>query len=354
MLHHLLLFTITMFCASCVPVTIFNTVPRRDTTGAIMDAHDGKVIGPIAHLGNRYLWYAASYGNCTEPPGSNGCSDASVGNCGFQLNHNVSLWSSLDLFHWKPHGVVFSAASSGLESPLMFCPKVLFNNVTNDWVLWANFVDGLNWGISYYAVAAAKNFTGPFVVVSRNVSTLAFEDVGDFNLFQDDDGTGYVIYTSHINGPWKELHTMSVERLSADYTKTMGVSESSGFFGPSNVEAPAYFKRGSTYYAVFGSCCCYCGGGSPVSVFTASHPLGPYKAQASGPIDPTIAAQQTDIASYVDSAGVEQFLWIGDRWQQAPDHIKGHDPTYWGPLKFGSDGTVSEMKFLDNFTIDVK
>jgi hypothetical protein len=36
------------------------------------------------------------------------------------------------------------------------------------------------------------------------------------------------------------------------------------------------FKRGNVYYATFGSCCCYCQSGSPVSVYTATSPLGPY------------------------------------------------------------------------------
>lgn len=52
-------------------VTISNILPRRDTTGAIIDAHDGNVLFDSAS--GQYLYYAAGYGSCQEPPGLNGC-----------------------------------------------------------------------------------------------------------------------------------------------------------------------------------------------------------------------------------------------------------------------------------------
>ena len=41
---------------------------------------------------------------------------------------------------------------------------------------------------------------------------------------------------------------------------------SSGVFGNSFVEAPAFFKRNGVYYALFGNCCCFCGHGSGIGV----------------------------------------------------------------------------------------
>jgi hypothetical protein len=41
------------------------------------------------------------------------------------------------------------------------------------------------------------------------------------------------------------------------------------------------------------------------------------------------------------------------RWQQAPDHIKGHEPQYWTPLHFNSDGSISKIDWIDKFTLDV-
>ena len=60
------------------PVTISNVVPRRDADGAILDAHDSKIF----LRDGLYHWFAASYGNCTEPAGDSGCASVSVGACG--------------------------------------------------------------------------------------------------------------------------------------------------------------------------------------------------------------------------------------------------------------------------------
>lgn len=58
-------------CATlAAPVTISNVVPRRDTDGAILDAHDSK----LNFRDGLYYWHAASYGNCTEPKGNSGVS----------------------------------------------------------------------------------------------------------------------------------------------------------------------------------------------------------------------------------------------------------------------------------------
>jgi hypothetical protein len=62
----------------------------------------------------------------------------------------------------------------------------------------------------------------------------------------------YIIYTSHIQGPYSITHQMSVEKLTPDYTGTLGAQFNSGYFGKSFVEAPSFFRRGAVYYAVFG------------------------------------------------------------------------------------------------------
>jgi len=181
-----------------------------------------------------------------------------------------------------------------------------------------------------------------------------YNQTGDFSLFADDDGTAYIIYTAHISG-FPTTHQMSVEQLSDDYLTTLGLSHNSGFFGDSFVEAPAMFKRNGIYYAVFGPCCCYCGQGSPVYIHTASHPLGPYTTKNS--LGSNIPAQQTNILTYLSKTGstVEnQYIWQGDRWQSAPDGLKGHDFTYFGPLSFDAQGGVAALTFLNNFTIDVE
>jgi len=343
--------------ALCLPaararsVTISNVVPRRATDGAILDAHDSKIFA----LYDQYLWYAASYGNCTEPAGDSGCATTKVGACGFQTNHNVTLYTSPDLVTWTNAGVVFGAIGNLPPNSVLFAPKTVFNPTTKRFVMYFNYIIG-DFSKSFYGVATSATPTGPFELAVANVP-LRYDDNGDENLLVDDDGTAYLIYTTLSHG-----HGMSVERLAPDYLSSLAASDpsqSSGIFGDGGVEAPALFKRAGVYYAVFGSCCCYCGSGSVVSVYTAASALGPYTkrgalaAPAGAGAVPPFGSQQTDIFEYTDSAGAAQFLYVGDHWQSAPDRLKSHDFTVWAPLSFTADGNVTTAGFQASFTIDV-
>ena len=236
---------------------------------------------------------------------------------------------------------------------IMFCPKILYNSKTNKWVLWFNYlpISGGGFSQSLYAVATSDIPQGPFQVINDNISSLAWDNTGDFSLFQDDNGDAYVIYTSHIQG-YNPSHLMSVEKLSDDYLTSLGKQFNSGFFGAAGVEAPTMFKRNGIYYAVFGSCCCYCQDGSAVTVYTSSSPLGPY--QTKNNLGNEGHAQQFNVLQYRTSeSGGYGYLWQGDKWQSSPDGAKGHDFTYWTPMSFDQDGNVQYMNYTANFTIDV-
>jgi hypothetical protein len=66
----------------------------------------------------------------------------------------------------------------------------------------------------------------------------------------------------------------------------------------------------------------------------------------------TTRSQQSSIAE-VDTPNGKQLLWLGDRWQQAPDGVKGHEPQFWAPLVFDAAGVLQPMSWLDTFTIDI-
>ena len=46
-------------------VNISNTIPRRDTSGKLMDVHDGNIL----LINGTYHWYGMGYRNCTETTG---------------------------------------------------------------------------------------------------------------------------------------------------------------------------------------------------------------------------------------------------------------------------------------------
>ena len=99
-------------------------------------------------------------------------------------DHNVSLFTSRDLATWVNHGPVFQMARSGIPNSILFCPKVLYNEATRLYVLWFNWIAGASFADSFYGVATASTPFGPFTVVRQKVTTLAFQDTGDFNLLQ--------------------------------------------------------------------------------------------------------------------------------------------------------------------------
>ena len=177
--------------------------------------------------------------------------------------------------------------------------------------------------------------TGPFIVQQTNASVLQLPG-GDFDIFTEG-SEAYIIYTSHLTEPKGERnHMMSVERLRPDWLSSSG--ESSGFFGSDFVEAPVMLKRGAFYYALFDHCCCFCGGGSGAIVHTAPHPLGPWTAQnqigayANG--SSVTQAQQRSVFAYPHAAAEPVWVWMGNRWQSAPDGVKDHDFETWLPIEF--------------------
>ncbi len=99
-------------------------------------------------------------------------------------DHNVSLFTSTDLASWTAHGPVFQMAHSGIPNSVLFCPKILFNKRTNMYILWFNWIAGVDFSHSFYGVATSASAFGPFTVVTQKITSLAYPDQGDFNLLQ--------------------------------------------------------------------------------------------------------------------------------------------------------------------------
>ncbi|EDQ88431.1 uncharacterized protein MONBRDRAFT_26125 [Monosiga brevicollis MX1] len=131
-----------------------------------------------------------------EAPGNNGCSHGgSDPNCGFNTNHNVSLYTSPDLSNgsWTYAGDMLPVDAR--PEAIYYRPKIVFNPTTSRYVLWINAVPAGNFSASYYVVATSTVRTGPFVVQATHVA-LAQDAPGDFDIFVDDDDQGYIIYTA--------------------------------------------------------------------------------------------------------------------------------------------------------------
>lgn len=366
------LFAIASFLLSFA-VVVNNSSPMLTTSGAIMDCADST----YTYIASESRWIAVcvSYGSC-QAPVPLGCTQM-PDLCGFRFDHNVSIFSSPDLSSgsWQFERLAFSHT----ERPygILYRPHVVYNAATNLWVLWANILDrGVFQG---YFAATAKEITGPYSVVVPAVN-VSRANCGDFDLFVDNDGAGYVIYTCG--------HIMGIDALSEDYLSSTG--RTSALFPTYFVEAPVMFRRGATYFALFGSCCCFCRQGSGAMVHTATSALGPWTLVNSSSLPdgdvvcarPATSSQSgsalpspTDTpdqgcayqgagaprADNVSTARSQQnslihladgrIIWTGNRWGQSPDGIKGHEPQAWLPLIFNDAGDIEPIVWKDTFDI---
>ena len=159
---------------------------------------------------------------------------------------------------------------------IYFRPKVVYNALTEKYVLWVNHLPDYNTPLAAYGYAGYSVFTsstpnGPFETVIE-AAALSEGAAGDADIFVDDNGTdAYIVY----NG-WYNDHTLSIEKLNESFTDSLGAQYNSGAVSENKQEAPAMFKRNGYYYLLYGHTCCFCKEGSGAHVRVASDPMGPW------------------------------------------------------------------------------
>src|SRR5262249_33481384 len=138
----------------------------------------------------------------------------------------------------------------------------------------------------------------------------------DLGLFQDTDGTGYLLTEDRANG-------LRIDRLSADY---LGVTRSVAVLG--RFEAPAMVKVGGRYY-LLGSH--LTGWRTNDNEYTTATSLGgpgsvwrPFAPRRSK----TFNSQTANIITVQGSKGTT-YVYAGDRWN--PNDL-GPSPLVWLPL----------------------
>lgn len=351
--------------ASAAVVEINNTEPKKDITGHLMDVHDGKIVQ--WRSGEDFFWYGMGYGNCTEkrtliPPRDCPGIYLPPGHCGFRIDHRINIYTSKDLVNWKFQGEALTVEDR--PEAILFRPKVVFNARTQLYVLWVNFLPKdvivmMAYRKATLLVATSKSPIGPFKIV-RQKASLQYGGPGDFDLFVDTDGTGYVAYDA-----WSNSHRVVIEKLSDDFQDSLGAAASTGPVSPPSNEAPIMFQRSGWYYLLFGHTCCFCRSGSNAAVWVSTHPLGPWNSTGidiggkPGIVDGGTSYTKTQ-ESFIFEVAVEggniEYIWSGDRWGSAPDGLKSHDLQYWQPLSFDdtvSPPTIAKTHFLSSFKLAI-
>jgi beta-xylosidase len=255
----------------------------------------------------------------------------------------VACYSSTDLYNWKNNGEVLSTTPDGgdiSDGCVIERPKVIFNATTHKFVLWFHLeLKGKGYGSARAAIAVSDTPTGPYKYLNSfrpnaGVWPLNFDDnlkrpldgrakgpddyvrrdfaggqmSRDMNMFVDDDGSAYHIYSSEEN------QTLQISKLTDDYLKPAGQYVRI-FVGKAN-EAPAMFKRNGKYYLITSGTTGWRPNAARLGV--ADTITGPWKYLGNpcvGTKDQTDVTFSSQAASVLPVAGKsDAFIYVGDRW----------------------------------------
>ena len=323
-----------------------------DDKGVHLNIHGG---GLLFHKGV-YYWYGEH---------------KVAGDAGNYAQVGVHVYSSKDLYNWHDAGVAL-AVSQDPQSPIakgciIERPKVVYNAATRKFVMWFHHeLKGKGYSAAMAGVAVADSPAGPFtyqsslrpnagkyplnmpVELRAEFAKLAKEQwaawgkkrgmefwardfeggqmARDMNLFMDDDGTAYLLFSSEENG------TMHVSRLTKDGLGHTG--EYVRAFGGYR-EAPAPFKSKGRYF-MFNS---VCSGWAPNAARSAvaDSIWGPWRELGNPCRGPDAALTFHGQSSYILPVAGQPgtFICYLDRWKQ----FDLQDSRYlWLPLQLTAAG----------------
>ena len=204
----------------------------KDVEGNDIQAHGGCI---IEHKGI-YYWYG-------EHKGADNCPETSrVDVIG------VSCYSSCDLVHWKYEGLALESEKHDPASPIhtskvLERPKVIYNVKNGQFVMWMH-IDNADYTYAGVGIAVSKTPTGPFVL--KTVKVPNRQDSRDMTIFQDVDGTAYLIHSANWN------KTLNIARLTEDYCDVDGYYQA--VLIDQEREAPALFYKDGMYYMITSGC----------------------------------------------------------------------------------------------------
>ncbi|MFF2371493.1 family 43 glycosylhydrolase [Agromyces sp. NPDC058110] len=353
----------------------------RDTSGTIIQAHGGQVVPSTDDEGKTiYYLYGEDRTN------------------GYHSAPGVHVYSSYDLYNWTDRGLALRTLTSkeqfddpyfeelygdysqaqkdavyrdlgtvpvaGVTPPIIERPKVIHNEQTGKWVMWAHMDGPSATSTAQYAkaragVAVSDSPFGPFRYIDNyalNSSPDGWGDPGmarDMNLFVDDDGTGYIIYSSEDNA------TMYISKLDEEYTAlatpadeaVQGVDYNRIFPGASR-EAPALFKHDGRYFLLTSGTSGWAP--NPTKVATATDLMGAWTDQG----DPfpwwaqsnSWNTQPTSVIPVDPEHG--KYIYMGDRWNGGSDSALANAPLVWLPISLGEGGDSLAVEVYDEWTLE--
>ncbi|MES4902071.1 MULTISPECIES: RICIN domain-containing protein [unclassified Streptomyces] len=305
--------------AQAAPVTVLNGTQYATTSGDPVHAHGGGVI----KVGAYYYWF-----------GENRNADNTF--------RYVSAYRSKDLRSWEFRGHVLTQATDPeLAQANIERPKVLYNQRTKQFVMWMHKENGTDYSEARAAVATSATVDGDYTW-RGSFRPLGQHMSRDITLFQDNDGTGYMVSAA------RENYDLQIYRLTDDYTGVASLVANPWPGG--HREAPALFKRGNVYFMLTSGAT----GWNPnqQKYATATDLAGPWT-EMRDIGDATAYGSQTAYVLPVQGDGATSYLYLGDRWGNSFGG-KVNDSRYvWLPLSFPTSRTMT-MDWFPQLTIDTE
>ncbi len=343
-----------------------------DNKGIHINAHGG---GMLVHEG-KYYWFGEH---------------KIEGRKGNQAWVGVHCYSSKNLLDWKNEGIALEVVQNNpdhdiTEGCILERPKVIYNPKTKKFVMWFHLeLKNKGYKAARSGVAIADNVSGPYTFLKsfrpnagywpQNVKEIHKQPVPettlkeycggkgclpahpdtvnllgrdfdggqmarDQNLFVDDDGKAYHIYSSEENS------TLHISRLADDYLSESG--EYIRVFSGRYMEAPAMFKHQEKYFLIASDCT----GWDPNAARLAWAPdiFGPWLELGNPCLGEdaefTFHSQSTFVLPVEGEK--DAFIFMADRWK--PDNAI--DGRYiWLPVKFEENG-IPYLEWMDEWSLD--
>ncbi len=345
----------------------------KDSNGVPINAHGGGML----YFDDTYYWYGEH---------------KIEGKIGNKAQVGVHVYSSKDLYNWKNEGIALSVDTTDSNSDIekgciLERPKVIYNEKTEQFVMWFHLeLKGQGYNAARSGVAIADTPTGPFSFIKSVRPNMGFWPVNvqayhqlpvsdtiknkycgglgclpahvdsvnilgrdfekgqmarDMNLFVDDDGKAYHLYSSEENS------TLHIAELSDDYLSHSG--RYSRHFANRYMEAPTILKTSAGKYYLIASDCT---GWAPNAARSASadNIFGPWTELGNPCIGPDALTTFFSQSTYMlpVQGKKDAFIFMADRW--TPENpIDGK--YVWLPIQFVDDKI--QLKWMDEWDLDV-
>jgi len=314
---------------------IINGTDWLDTEGRPILAHDGH----ITRVKDSFYWYGSSYAG--NPKGKYGTA------AGFAVWNGIQVYSSQDLVNWKHEGVALPRPKKGWGVVgSVGRAHVIYNDKTRKYVMWYWY--HTTYPTVFAMVATSGTPVGPFEVMGAREVGSQTGFGSDLNVFKDDDGKAYLVYTDHHTydaskrfDKGKGVYAILVDSLTDDY---MASNKEGVVAIPSKGEAPAMAKYQGKYIVAASGV----EGWNPTETryVLADSPLGPYS-------KPAIMSEQKtwggQITSFLYIKESDTLMAMCDQWW-TPDKTDLNKSRYlWFPVDLNPQSATAKMQFQEEW-----